>query len=137
MGLADQIEIKQQTVEKPLTVALLSELSGLAAELGDQAEADLGHALGTDNAVQREVKVHLKYEGTDTSLELPMGSVDTMCAAFESAYRRRYSFLMPNRRLIVEAVAVEARRATEGVRVTGGPSSTREGKLQPKAVRPM
>ena len=36
-------------------------------------------------------------------------------AAFESAYRARYSFLMPERALIVEAVSVEAIGSTESV----------------------
>jgi len=53
-------------------------------------------------------RVHLKYEGTDTSLAVPLGSPEAMRAEFEKLYRARFSFLMPERRLVAEAVAAEA-----------------------------
>ena len=54
-------------------------------------------------------RVHLRYEGTDSALivELRLGGA-TWSAQFEAAYRKRYSFLMPGRALMVEAVSVEA-----------------------------
>ena len=39
---------------------------------------------------------------------MPFGDAAQMQAAFESAYRQRFAFLMAERRLIVEAVSVEA-----------------------------
>ncbi len=55
-----------------------------------------------------EKRVHLKYDGTDTSLAVTLGTVAMMRAEFERLYRSRFSFLMPDRALIVEAVSVEA-----------------------------
>jgi 5-oxoprolinase (ATP-hydrolysing) len=55
-----------------------------------------------------EKRVHLKYEGTDTSLVVPLGSPEAMRAEFERLYRSRFSFLMPDRALVAEAVSVEA-----------------------------
>jgi 5-oxoprolinase (ATP-hydrolysing) len=52
--------------------------------------------------------VHLRYDGTDSALVVGHGTRDEMARAFETAYRARYSFLMPDRGLIVEAVSVEA-----------------------------
>ena len=59
---------------------------------------------------------HLKYEGTDTSLEVPLddalrvadAAIAAIVAEFERRYRTRFGFLMPERPLVVEAVAVEA-----------------------------
>ena len=61
-------------------------------------------------------RVHLKYEGTDTALTVAFGALAAMLAQFEEAYRKRFSFLMRERRLIVEAVSVEA--------IGGGDSTT-------------
>ncbi len=55
-----------------------------------------------------EKRAHLKYEGTDTSLPVPLGTIDAMREDFERQYRARFSFLMPDRALIAEAVSVEA-----------------------------
>ncbi len=43
----------------------------------------------------RPAASHLRYDGTDTPLQVPYGTADEMTAAFERAYRSRFSFLMP------------------------------------------
>src|SRR5256885_6077459 len=53
-------------------------------------------------------RVHLRYDGTDSALIVNFGGVAEMTQSFEAAYRKRYSFLMPGRALIVESVSVEA-----------------------------
>ena len=59
--------------------------------------------------------MHVRYEGTDSSLVVPFGEPAEVRAAFEAAYRQRFAFLMSERRLIVEAVSVEAIAAGEPV----------------------
>ena len=39
---------------------------------------------------------------------MPLGDAEAMRAEFERLYRARFSFLMPDRALIAEAVSVEA-----------------------------
>ena len=53
-------------------------------------------------------RVHLRYDGTDTPLAVPHGTAEEMTAAFERAYRSRFSFLMPGRPVIIEAVSAAA-----------------------------
>ena len=53
-------------------------------------------------------RVHVRYEGTDSAIVVPFGDVEAVRAAFEAIYRQRFAFLMSERRLIVEAVSVEA-----------------------------
>ncbi|MEB2400929.1 MAG: hydantoinase B/oxoprolinase family protein [Alcaligenaceae bacterium] len=139
MGLADQIEIRQQTVEKPLEAAVLPELAELAAVLAAQAAEGLGDRHGGNNGVLRETaRLHLKYEGTDTALDVDLaGDVAAMQAAFEEAYRRRYSFLMPEKRLIVEALSVEASLAADEPSEQRAPAAVRGGPPRPGARRPM
>ncbi len=108
MGLADQTAMREQAVELRLRDAGVDALAARLEPLGASARDQLlgqGVAPGRIELVQR---VHLRYEGTDSAIVVPFGETDAMQAAFEKAYKRRYSFLMPSRALVVEAVSVEA-----------------------------
>jgi 5-oxoprolinase (ATP-hydrolysing) len=108
MGLADQSAMRERAVERRLddigAAALEAELDALAAA----ARAELA-AQGVDGTrIEVLRRVHLRYEGTDSALVVDFGGREAMQAAFEAAYRRRFSFLMPGKALVVEAVSVEA-----------------------------
>ncbi|MFC3457715.1 hydantoinase B/oxoprolinase family protein [Massilia haematophila] len=108
MGLADQSAMREQAVEEKLGAATVA---SLAARLDALAEAARGELLAQGVGEQRiDVirRVHLRYEGTDSALVVDDGSVEAMQAEFEAAYKRRFSFLMPSRALVVEAISVEA-----------------------------
>ncbi len=108
MGLADQVAIRQQTVEKPLTDELMSELDSLLDDLGRQASAELSTQLTPGSAVTLHTRVQLKYQGTDSALEVDFGSASGMLAAFNGQYQQRYAFLIEDRPLVVESLLVEA-----------------------------
>ena len=131
MGLADQTDMRQKTVEKVLDAALMAELQGELDVLAEQAVGELRrqHVADSDIGVQR--RLHLKYRGTDTALDVAYGTLEQARADFEAAYRQRYSFLMPNRELVVETISVEATGG--GERVTETPASrSRDGALAPR-----
>jgi 5-oxoprolinase (ATP-hydrolysing) len=108
MGLADQSAMRERAVERRLddigVAALEAELDTLATAARAELEAQ-GVALERIEVLRR---VHLRYEGTDSALVVDFSERDAMQAAFETAYRRRFSFLMPGKALVVEAVSVEA-----------------------------
>ena len=111
MGLADQVAMRERAVEAPLSE--LAALRTMAEELAAQARADLAaQGVAAGQVVKR---VHLKYEGTDTALPVALGASDEMTAQFEAAYRKQFSFLMPGRRLVAEALSVEAIAPGESV----------------------
>ena len=107
MGLADVTAIREQAVEEPLTEDLVARLGDVAAEL----EAEAGTEL-TRSADRSHRRAHLRYEGTDTALLVPLDSVSSMVEAFEAAYRRQFAFLMRDKRIVVEAVSVEVTSAS-------------------------
>jgi 5-oxoprolinase (ATP-hydrolysing) len=105
MGLAQVRALREEAVERRLEGAP-AELEEKTARLGSQCARELEEQ---GVAVERvEKRVHLKYEGTDTSLAVPLAPPEAMRAEFERLYRSRFSFLMPSRALIAEAVSVEA-----------------------------
>ncbi len=108
MGLADITAMREQAVEASLTQDNWKLLESALEQLSVPARDEV-----LDQGVQAERvrvlrRVHLRYDGTDSALIVNFGSVDDMVAQFESAYRKRYSFLMPQRALLAEAVSVEA-----------------------------
>jgi 5-oxoprolinase (ATP-hydrolysing) len=111
MGLADVRTLRQAAVEKVLSDDLLASLAVEFTALGAHARADV-QAQGLTAAQVRVVNsLALKYDGTDTTIELPVTLVtrhSSLVTAFEATYRQRYGFLMPGRALVVEAVAAEA-----------------------------
>src|SRR5690625_2011751 len=102
MGLADVSAIRSQAVEEPLTDAAVDRLGPLVADLETQARTDLD---GDPDDVA--VQVHLRYTSLFRSLQVPLGTAEEMTAAFQAAYRQRFSFLMPDKEILLEAVTVE------------------------------
>ena len=108
MGLADQNLIREQAVELPLDAAALPQMAAQLDALAAQASAALQAQQLSQSAVQVRRRVHVRYEGTDSALVVPFGDLAAIQSGFEAAYRQRFAFLMQGKRLIVEAVSVEA-----------------------------
>ena len=108
MGLADVRALRERTVEAPLDGGLLPRLAGeldeLAAIAGDEV---LGQKI-TPEKLEIKKFVHLRYDGSDTSLDVPFGPVPEMVAAYETAYRSRFGFVMPGKGVIAATISVEA-----------------------------
>ncbi|MDA7599192.1 hydantoinase B/oxoprolinase family protein [Alphaproteobacteria bacterium] len=108
MGLADVRALRERTLEAGLDEALIPRMESELDALAEHAEAEV---LGQDITADRmETKryVHLRYDGSDTALEVPYGPIDQMEAAYEAAYRARFGFVMPGKKVIAATVSVEA-----------------------------
>ena len=108
MGLADQTAMREAAVERPLDDDGLAAADARLEALGAAAQAELAGQGVAGSAIRLVRHLHLRYQGTDTALDLPWGSLAELRAAFEAAYRQRFAFLMPDRALVIEAVSVEA-----------------------------
>ena len=108
MGLADQNVIREQAIELPLTDDALPQIAQALEALGAAASQELTRQQVSASAVQVRSRVHVRYEGTDSALVVPHGELSAIQAGFEAAYRQRFAFLMSGKRLMVEAVSVEA-----------------------------
>jgi 5-oxoprolinase (ATP-hydrolysing) len=113
MGLADQIAMREASLEKPLDgdglAAARVQLDTLVQAAGDELAAQ-----GVDrSAIVVKRQVHLRYQGTDTALAVDFADEATMRSDFDAAYRQRFAFLMRDRLLVIEATAVEASAAGE------------------------
>ncbi|MGB4058928.1 MAG: hydantoinase B/oxoprolinase family protein [Burkholderiaceae bacterium] len=116
MGLADQNVIKEQAVERVLEAAALPTVAQALATLVDAAVAELQRQQLSTGTVAVKRRVHVRYEGSDSALVVPWpdtaeddaATLAAVAKAFEAAYQQRFAFLMAGKRLVVEAVSVEA-----------------------------
>ncbi|APV48979.1 5-oxoprolinase [Betaproteobacteria bacterium GR16-43] len=106
MGLAQVRALREEAMEQKLEDAALTGVEFLAAKLAMQCTEELANQGATVGEIHK--RVHLKYDGTDTALAVPMSAPAAMRAEFEKQYGARFSFLMPDRILVIEAVSVEA-----------------------------
>ncbi len=108
MGLADQNVIREQAVETKLEPDALAGIEATLEQLATTARTELERQqVGAGTAVVHR-RVHVRYEGSDSALIVPFGSLAEITAGFEAAYRQRFAFLMQGKGLVVEAVSVEA-----------------------------
>ncbi|MDB5808888.1 MAG: 5-oxoprolinase [Betaproteobacteria bacterium] len=127
MGLADITAMREEAVEAKLESSNLPSLQAALDKLADAGRDEVlrqGIAAGRIRIVKR---IHLRYDGTDSSLVVNFGALAEMVAQFEAAYRMRYSFLMPGRALIAEAVSVEAIGVSDAPIELAAPAPRRSG----------
>jgi len=108
MGLADITAMREQALEVALEPGNWKQLEDALLTLCVRARDEVLRQGVPPERVRVLERVHLRYEGTDTALIVAFGSIADMMHEFEAAYRKRYSFLMPRRALLAEAVSVEA-----------------------------
>jgi 5-oxoprolinase (ATP-hydrolysing) len=114
IGLADLVELRQRSLGGEALEAVLTELEaeavGALAAQGVEAPVVLRRAA-------------LRYEGSDTALEVPVSG--EMRADFEAAHKQRFGFVAPETAVVVETAIVEARSSSP--ERGGGPAKPVEG----------
>jgi 5-oxoprolinase (ATP-hydrolysing) len=138
MGLADITAMRERAIEAPLSEQTTPQLEAALSDLESQARAELAALYSPEDGVPADTvlpetvlpetvlpetvrvlrRAQLRYAGTDTPVTVPVAAPEQMLADFEDQYRRRFSFLMPDKQVVVEAVSVEA--------VGGAPASEAE-----------
>src|SRR3569623_544686 len=108
MGLADQIIMRESSLETRLDAGAHERIDAALARLEQDALQEASRQGIAPERIALIRRVHLRYEGTDSALAVPFDSVESMRTQYEAAYRKRFSFLMPGKALIVETVSVEA-----------------------------
>ncbi|MEN9866404.1 MAG: hypothetical protein RL748_1994, partial [Pseudomonadota bacterium] len=134
MGLADQTVMKEAAVEARLAESILPQLAEHVATLRTQASSALQQQGVAPERIDTLAHAHLRYEGTDSSIQVNFDSAEAMQAQFDSIYLRRFSFLMVGKALIVEALSVEAIGRSDAPPEQIPDLPERSGSLQPHAM---
>ncbi|MBT5358537.1 MAG: 5-oxoprolinase [Rhodospirillaceae bacterium] len=113
MGLADIRALREQSVEALLGDTVDDRVAGILDQLAGAARDEVSGQGVDDGRITVRRRLHLRYEGTDTSLEVDFAGAQEMAGAFAEMHRQRYGFTMPDKALIVETAAVEAIGASD------------------------
>jgi 5-oxoprolinase (ATP-hydrolysing) len=115
MKLAALRALRQRAVLHRLEPHLVETLREIASELAREAGEDIAAQGGVPAATK--ALVHIRYEGSDTTLPIPFASYDEMVHAFAETHARLYGFGLEGKPLIVESLEVEAASASAPERI--------------------
>jgi 5-oxoprolinase (ATP-hydrolysing) len=135
MGLADVRALRQRAVESRLADATPAALDEAFVALEGAARAEVAAQGIAATAIGTRRTLHLKYEGTDSTIETPAAGHDGMVAEFARRYRAQYGFLMPDKPLVIEALAVEAVGRAHAAADAAPVFAARPGALTPLFTR--
>ncbi len=107
IGLAEVRILKEKSLEKTLSETLITTLQEEFEQLQAFAQLELTQQKVSSGASQVLQKVHLKYQGTDSSLIVDFDGLAVMRQTFETRHQQRYGFTLPEKTLIAELITLE------------------------------
>ena len=114
MGLAEIRVLRQAQMGFNFVAdSVEQQIAGEFRQLAESARRAVRQQGVGEQHISLVSKVHIRYEGTDTSLLVDAGRAAQMMSDFEEAHRRRFGFVARERGLVVEALSVEAIGMTE------------------------
>ncbi|BAV46225.1 5-oxoprolinase [Mesorhizobium loti] len=137
IGLASVFASRQQALLKPLAEESRTDIDALIAVLKKAVIAELAVQGIAENAVAAKPVLHIRYDGTDTTLPVNFESDSIFQAKrdFEIAHKAQFGFVYDDKPMIVETVGVEGSEIGESsaeayapagpARVEAGASGTR------------
>lgn len=109
IGLSDIKVVETKSIQKLLPECNSPfNLEDAFSDLAAIARAKIEKQVDEPTFVNFKKKVLIRYQGSDTSLELPFDAVTVMEASFHDLHKRRYGFCDLHRALIVDALRLEA-----------------------------
>ncbi len=116
MGLAEIRASREAAIDKRIGEAH-GAIAETAGRLTDIVTKELVAQGVARDAIAVHVRAHIRYEGTDTTIEVPALEMSTngitadhriaMAAAFALAHKARFGFIDAGKPLVVEALSVE------------------------------
>jgi 5-oxoprolinase (ATP-hydrolysing) len=134
IGLAERAVIRQRTLGAALGGAL--PFDALEGDALNELRAQ-----STDH-VRVSRRVALRYEGSDSTLEIAEAAPEAMRAAFEAAHLAQFGYVAPETPVIVETLIVEATEETSrpsaaiDLAAEAAPSTSKDGVIDRAALRP-
>jgi 5-oxoprolinase (ATP-hydrolysing) len=115
IGLSSVFASRQQALIKPLSDQMLPQIEALIGQLRDAVFEELG-SQGIDRSdTHTRPILHIRYDGTDTSLPVGFeaGSIEQARIDFEALHKAQFGFIYDGKAMIVELVAVEGHDSRE------------------------
>ena len=112
MGLADRRVVRERTVSLPLEEASSDAIARAATDLAGQSSDDLAAQGVGRAAIRSECRAHVRPAASDVAIEVALGGVTAMRAAFAEAHRTRFGY-DTDAPLVVDMLRAEAIAETD------------------------
>ncbi|CCV07809.1 5-oxoprolinase [Mesorhizobium metallidurans STM 2683] len=136
IGLSSVFASRQQALLKPLAEESRTEIGNLIAGLRTAVTAELAAQGIAEDAVAAKPVLHIRYDGTDTTLPVNFeeDSIFQARRDFETAHKAQFGFVYDDKPMIVETVGVEG-TDTGGAGREESDSETEDLTLNPSQTR--
>ncbi|GLQ78634.1 5-oxoprolinase [Mesorhizobium huakuii] len=137
IGLASVFASRQQALLKPLAEESRTEIANLIATLKKAVIAELAAQGITEDAVAAKPVLHIRYDGTDTTLPVNFESDSIFQAKrdFEIAHKAQFGFVYDDKPMIVETVGVEGSEIGESSAEAHAPTGVARGEAGASGTR--
>ena len=108
LGQAAIRSLRQQSLNHPLGKRLEDAVAATLDHLAQSAWQAVVNQGVHPSRITIQRRLHLRYGGSDTALEVQAGNPAAMVKEFKRHHQQRYGFLMENKPLIIATAAVEA-----------------------------
>ncbi len=110
IGLANLFATRQQALVRELDADASEPVTRLIDRMARDALEELAEQQVPHDAVSWRPILHLRYDGTDTTIPVDFSdrSIERARTAFEAAHQAQFGFVYENKPVVVEAVGVEA-----------------------------
>lgn len=109
IGLSSVFASRQQALLKPLAEESRTEIGSLIAALRKAVIAELAAQGIAENTVAARPVLHIRYDGTDTTLPVNFEGDSILQAKrdFEAAHKAQFGFVYDDKPMIIETIGVE------------------------------
>ena len=115
MGLAGLKTERQQIIDSDLMTLPVERIEQATRSLSDHNTKELS-AQGVDSAaVQHIAKAHLRYQGTNTVIEVPLETVEIMHTKFEQKHRQKFGFVAEGKSIWIDTIILESQGGSQTI----------------------
>ena len=107
MGLADLSAHHQKTIDTSLSENGEEKARSIAKELERQGEQDLIAQKVDVAEINSTRTAYMRYAGSDTSRPIVLTNKQNLKSDFEKAHQDRFSFILPEKEIVVQSIGVE------------------------------
>ncbi len=140
MGLAQVRAIRMQSIESVLDVDALKQIQPTIDSLNQEVSEALTVQRFSPAQITLQLKLQIKYQGTDTSLSVAVAADDGMSQIvqqFESQYDKLYGFTDDSAAMIIESAQVEGVASSEHAATAKATEAETPAAIEPIAKRPV
>ena len=112
MGLADRAETREASVQLRLDPDAFAKVTAIHRRLLEEGRGALAAQGAQAGHIECRSEAHIRVEGGESTIGVPLGEPAAMRAAFDTAHRERFGYAT-DAALVIESLRVECREPTQ------------------------